>query len=90
MSGTADDPIDLEALNVTIAAANRPDSTVDDHERARRAMIEKLNYLEGGHETPKATHQLASAYRLIQIMHVEVRAHVRGRAREKVRAKRCV
>ena len=24
-------------------------------------MIEKLNYLEGGHETPKATHQLASA-----------------------------
>ena len=61
MSGTADDPIDLESLDAAITASDRPDSTVDQRVRARRAFVTKLNHLQGGAETPSATYQLAIA-----------------------------
>ena len=61
MSGTADDPIDLESLDAAITASDRPDSTVDQRVRARRAFVTKLKHLQGGAETPSATYQLAIA-----------------------------
>jgi hypothetical protein len=41
MSGTADDPIDLEALDAAIATANDADSTIDQRANARRALFYK-------------------------------------------------
>ena len=61
MSGTADDAIDLEAMDADIAAADRPDSAPDERVRARRALVAKLQHLESGSERPKATLQLATA-----------------------------
>ena len=61
MSGTASDPIDLDTLDVAISASDRPDSSLDERLRARRAFAAKLKHLESGVESPEATVQLASA-----------------------------
>jgi hypothetical protein len=61
MSGTVDDPIDLESLDAAITASDRPDSSRDERLRARRALVAKLKHLESGVESPEATHRLASA-----------------------------
>ena len=61
MSGTADDPIDLEALDAAIATADRADSTTKQRVDARRALLTKLKHLESGAESDIATHQIATA-----------------------------
>ena len=61
MSGTADDPIDLEALDAAIATADRADSTTNERVDAQRALLTKLKHLESGAESDIATHQIATA-----------------------------
>eukprot|EP01046_Picozoa_sp_COSAG06_P013283 COSAG06_NODE_800_length_12197_cov_9.094974_14_plen_257_part_01 len=61
MSGTADDPIDLEALDAAIATADRADSTTNERVDAHRALLTKLKHLESGAESDIATHQIATA-----------------------------
>ena len=60
MSGTASDPIDLEALDAAIATADRADSTTKERVDAQRALLTKLKHLESGAESDIATHQIAT------------------------------
>ena len=61
MSGTASDPIDIEALDAAIATADRSDSTTNERVDAQRALLTKLKHLESGAESDIATHQIATA-----------------------------
>eukprot|EP01046_Picozoa_sp_COSAG06_P001106 COSAG06_NODE_33_length_31080_cov_10.329428_11_plen_56_part_00 len=49
MSGTADDPIDLEALDAAIATADRADSTTKQRVDAQRALLTVTGACAFGH-----------------------------------------